>query len=79
MLASRASEGARVFPLAFPFVFVFGIGDGFPSEVGGVGDGTCGVPNTNCGVVFVEEDALSGGDDGKSSGRDRCEAGCEEA
>jgi hypothetical protein len=55
------------------------MGDGFPSEVGGVGDGACGVPNTNCGVVFVEEDALSGGDDGSSSGRDRCEARCEEA
>ena len=55
------------------------MGDGFPSEVGGVGDGACGVPNTNWGVVFVEEDALSGGDDGRSSGDDRCEARWEEA
>src|SRR5258708_5406054 len=55
------------------------MGDGFPSEVGGVGDGACGVPNTNCGVVFVEDDALSGGDDSNASVRDRCEARCEEA
>lgn len=55
------------------------MGDGFPSEVGGVGDGACGVPNTNWGVVFVEEDALSGGDDGRSSGDDRWEAHWEEA
>ena len=38
-------------------------GDGLPSDVGGEGDSVRGVPNRNCGVVFVEDDMTRDGDD----------------
>ena len=41
--ASWALGCARAFP--FPFVLVFDIGDGLPSDVGGEGEGVRGVPN----------------------------------
>ena len=69
---SWALGSARAFP--FPFVLVFDMGDGLPSDVGGEGDGVRGVPNRNCGVVFVEDDTTRDGDDNDSSARSRCEA-----
>ena len=41
--ASWALVCARAFP--FPFVLVFDIGEGLPSDVGGDGEGVRGVPN----------------------------------
>jgi hypothetical protein len=71
MVVSLALGYARAFP--FPFVIVFDIGDGLPSDVGGEGEGVRGVPNKKCGVVFVEEDTTRDGDDNDSSVGNRCE------
>lgn len=79
MAASSAWGGARAlpFPFAFAVVVVFGIGEGLPSDVGGVGwlvDCEPGVPNRNCGVVFVEDETSRDGDDNESSARNSCNA-----
>jgi len=44
-----------------------------PSDVGGVGDGACGVPNKNCGVVLVEDDMPRDGDDNDLFAPDWCD------